>query len=132
MCHLFASSTSFPVLSRLHLTHYAPAVPFDAPDPLGTRLRMQTTLQSLRLSPTFDLARFVRGSMFDGLVLVLLVPSTAFAYLDPGSGALVVQAVVSAVVGTAFTLRRYWIALWLRIFRTRSRAKSRDRNQRLR
>lgn len=45
------------------------------------------------------------------LVLVLCnlsVPRPAHAYLDPGTGALIVQVVIAGVIGAAATLAVYW------------------------
>ena len=39
-------------------------------------------------------------------------PSTAFAYLDPGSGSMIVQAVIGAVAVGGLTLKVYWRNLW--------------------
>ncbi|MBK6735631.1 MAG: hypothetical protein IPG61_16455 [bacterium] len=45
------------------------------------------------------------------LVLItgsLLAPRPAHAYVDPGSGSLVIQGIIAAVVGVGLTLRLYW------------------------
>lgn len=45
---------------------------------------------------------------YDAIVLALLVvlyPAAAHAYIDPGSGALVLQAIIAGVVGAAFYFR---------------------------
>ena len=43
--------------------------------------------------------------------------SDAYAYLDPGTGSLVIQAVIGALVGVAITLKIYWYKLKEKIFR---------------
>jgi len=54
------------------------------------------------------------------LVAALLVPSLmplpAYAYLDPGTGSVILQVVIAAVLGALFTLKLYWNRLrgWLR------------------
>ena len=49
------------------------------------------------------------------LSIVLVVPSTAFAYLDPGTGSIILQTLLAAVIGALFTLKLYWrrIRTWL-------------------
>ena len=45
------------------------------------------------------------------LVLItgaLLAPRPAHAYVDPGTGSLVIQGIIAAVVGVGLTLRLYW------------------------
>lgn len=52
-------------------------------------------------------------------LLLTLLPSEAHAYIDPGIGSLVFQAVIAGVLAAGFTARRYWavlratIARWL-------------------
>jgi hypothetical protein len=37
-----------------------------------------------------------------------LVPSNAFAYLDPGSGSMIFQGIVAAFFGGLFIIKTYW------------------------
>lgn len=39
------------------------------------------------------------------LLLTLLIPLTAFGYIDPGSGSFMLQMLFAAFVGAGFTLR---------------------------
>lgn len=39
---------------------------------------------------------------------LLLMPRIAHAYLDPGTGSLIVQMTVAAVLGVGFALKMYW------------------------
>jgi hypothetical protein len=39
---------------------------------------------------------------------VCLFPRDAFAYLDPGTGSMVVQSVIAAVAAAAYGVRLYW------------------------
>lgn len=41
-------------------------------------------------------------------VLYFVYPQQAHAYLDPGSGSLIFQLIIGAVLGTLVTLRMYW------------------------
>ena len=46
-----------------------------------------------------------------GSCLVILVPQTASAYIDPGAGSFVVQAVIAMIAGIAVAGRLYWSKL---------------------
>jgi hypothetical protein len=37
-----------------------------------------------------------------------MFPQPAYAYLDPGTGSLIIQVVVAALLGAAFTVKVYW------------------------
>ncbi len=38
----------------------------------------------------------------------MIFPSDALAYLDPGTGSLIVQSVIAALAAVGFGLRMYW------------------------
>lgn len=40
-----------------------------------------------------------------------LFPADAWAYLDPGTGSLIVQSVIAALAAVGFALRLYWSRL---------------------
>jgi hypothetical protein len=48
-------------------------------------------------------------------VWTLILAPQAFAYLDPGTGSLIVQSVVAALAAAGFALRLYWrrVQYWL-------------------
>lgn len=46
--------------------------------------------------------------LFVILAWMTIFPSEAFAYLDPGTGSLIVQSVIAAIAAAGFTLRLYW------------------------
>jgi hypothetical protein len=50
------------------------------------------------------------------VIWVTVFPPKAFAYLDPGTGSLVVQSVIAAVAAVGVTLRLYWgrIRAWFK------------------
>lgn len=50
------------------------------------------------------------------LLLGLLFPRDAFAYLDPGSGSLIFQTIVATLAAAAYGVRVYWsrITGWFR------------------
>lgn len=43
-----------------------------------------------------------------GFLLLILFPTAAFAYLDPGTGSFIIQGIIGAVVGGAFVIKLYW------------------------
>ena len=57
------------------------------------------------------------------VIVFLLVPAiAASAYVDPGTGSMVIQAVVAAVVGAGAVIG----AFWRKIFRRRRRDEEQD------
>ncbi len=42
------------------------------------------------------------------LFLQLVLPSSAHAYLDPGSGSLILQMLIAFIVGSIFMVKLYW------------------------
>lgn len=40
--------------------------------------------------------------------VALFFPQTAHAYIDPGTGSVIVQAIIAGVVGALFTIKLYW------------------------
>lgn len=45
-----------------------------------------------------------------------LIISDAYAYIDPGSGSLVIQIIIGALVGAGITLKIYWHKFKEKIF----------------
>ena len=50
----------------------------------------------------------LRHISFALFLFAFLFPADAYAYLDPGTGSLVVQAVVAGIAAGAYMLRSYW------------------------
>ena len=42
------------------------------------------------------------------MTALLAAPSTSHAYLDPGTGSMILQGVIAAIALGAFTLKQYW------------------------
>ena len=42
------------------------------------------------------------------LLLIAILPFNASAYIDPGTGSMVLQVVAAAFLGAAFTIKSYW------------------------
>lgn len=49
-----------------------------------------------------------RTSVLAALIVALIVPQTAHAYLDPASGSMILQAVIGGVAAAALAFRHYW------------------------
>jgi hypothetical protein len=59
--------------------------------------------------------------------MLLLAATPAYAYLDPGSGSMVVQLLLGGVAGAAVLLRMYWSRLLARLgFRQETAASKRS------
>lgn len=43
-----------------------------------------------------------------GVLALLVMPTDAHAYLDPGTGSLIIQGLLAALFGAAFTIKLYW------------------------
>lgn len=49
-----------------------------------------------------------RSPIIFAVAWLLIFAPDAFAYLDPGTGSLIVQSLVAAVAATGFAIRLYW------------------------
>ncbi|MCY3964966.1 MAG: hypothetical protein OXG83_08005 [Acidobacteria bacterium] len=49
-----------------------------------------------------------RTSLMVALVVALIVPQAAHAYLDPASGSMILQAVIGGVAAAALAFKYYW------------------------
>ncbi|MXW02049.1 MAG: hypothetical protein F4060_06205 [Holophagales bacterium] len=49
-----------------------------------------------------------RTSLLVALIVALIVPRTAHAYLDPASGSMILQAVIGGVAAAALAFKYYW------------------------
>ena len=45
---------------------------------------------------------------FFGIVCALLVAAPAHAYIDPGTGSMILQGVLASIAGALLALRLYW------------------------
>lgn len=45
------------------------------------------------------------------ILLIVVFPRDVHAYLDPGTGSLVFQAVVAGLAAAAYTVRSYWSSI---------------------
>ncbi len=55
--------------------------------------------------------KFTRAKMMTILlgIFYLIFPRAIYAYLDPGTGSYILQIVLAAFVGVAFTIKIYWV-----------------------
>jgi hypothetical protein len=63
------------------------------------------------------------------LIAALLAPATAHAYVDPGTGSMVLQGVIAAVLGLGLTLKLYWRKIRKRLTGKRERDDETDADQ---
>lgn len=63
------------------------------------------------------------------LAVVLLFPAAAHAYVDPGTGSMVLQGVIAAVLGLGLTLKLYWRRIRKRLTGKRERDDETDADQ---
>tara|TARA_B100000700_G_scaffold291676_1_gene350902 strand:- start:997 stop:1212 length:216 start_codon:yes stop_codon:yes gene_type:complete len=40
--------------------------------------------------------------------LIFLIPSTSYAYLDPGTGSIILQAIIGAIAAGLMTIKIWW------------------------
>lgn len=50
----------------------------------------------------------MRAATILGLAAALLAPGEAAAYIDPGTGSLVIQGLIAGFAATAVVIRGYW------------------------
>jgi nitrate/nitrite transporter NarK len=42
------------------------------------------------------------------ILALVMLPTPALAYIDPGTGSFVIQGIIAAVVGAGFAVKMYW------------------------
>jgi hypothetical protein len=67
-----------------------------------------------------------RTTVIVGLLGTVLAPSPAWAYTDPGTGALLLQLLFGGIGGLAVVLKLYWRAIKTRVARLVQRSKTTD------
>jgi len=61
---------------------------------------------SMILENAMQFGRCLLPSVLAGLLL--LAPTSVFAYLDPGSGSMLLQMLIGGIVAALYTLKLYW------------------------
>jgi len=51
---------------------------------------------------------YIKGFRLLALAAFCVYSSQALAYLDPGTGSLILQGLIAAVAGSLFTIKLYW------------------------
>lgn len=64
-------------------------------------MKSKTSRKSSRRTALASLALVMALAM-------LLMPSPALAYLDPGTGSFLIQGVIAVVVGAGFAIKMFW------------------------
>ncbi len=59
------------------------------------------------------------------VVLIILLPVKVSAYLDPGSGSLIIQVIIAAIAGAGFAIKLYWRKI-KSIFTKKDKNKEKD------
>jgi len=59
------------------------------------------------IKDTFIKSRLV----FFFVCLLVIMPRTARAYLDPGTGSYIIQVIIASVLGASFAFRHFWRSL---------------------
>ena len=44
-------------------------------------------------------------------LIILIVPNPVYAYLDPGTGSMLIQMIIGGIVAALFTIKMYWYRL---------------------
>jgi hypothetical protein len=78
---------------------------------------VQADLSRTSLNRLFGTALTV---VVGGLLILASATTPAFAYLDPGDGSMLLQAILAAVAGSVFALKHYWRRL-VSLFRRKPR-----------
>jgi hypothetical protein len=66
--------------------------------------------------------------MFKFISIILathLITTNAYAYIDPGTGTIIIQAIVGAIAAGAVTIKIYWYKL--KVFFTKKKDKDLDK-----
>ena len=56
-------------------------------------------------------------------IIMAIYPSAAFAYLDPGTGSIILQVLIGAIAAIVATIKLYWQKL-LNFFRVKKKIKN--------
>jgi len=62
-------------------------------------------------------------------VIYFLMPTHAYAYFDPGTGSIILQAIVAALAAIATTTSYYWEkvkGLYIKIFKNKNKNKNKN------
>jgi hypothetical protein len=63
---------------------------------------------TIQLKGEVNIQSYLGRILSIAVVLALLFPTDAFAYLDPGTGSMVVQSVIAVLAAAGYAIRLYW------------------------
>jgi len=72
--------------------------------------------------------RRVRASVPLLVALILIVTREAYAYIDPGTGSIIIQVLIGTMLALSFTLRRFWSTLGRFFYNLFSHAKGQQQD----
>jgi hypothetical protein len=52
---------------------------------------------------------FTLSAVISAILIILILPGESHAYIDPGSGLILLQVIIATVIGGFFTFKRFWI-----------------------
>lgn len=58
-------------------------------------------------------------TIMGALLGLIVIPTAAYAYIDPGTGSVLIQGIIAAIAAVGVTLKLYWHRL-VGLFRTRA------------
>lgn len=64
----------------------------------------------MKISDTLLEVCYMKKIKLLGIVLMLgiIIPSKALAYIDPGTGSIVIQSIIATIAGVGFACKVYW------------------------
>ena len=81
------------------------------------------SLSGERRSSSISLSIFV-------VLSILCAPSKAYAYIDPGTGSMILQSLIAGLMGVLFTIKIYWTRIKNFLFRLKiDQKKNPDRDE---
>ena len=78
---------------------------------------MENLGETMNFKKTFRILGIMTSLSF-GLLF-----SDAYAYIDPGSGSMIIQMIIGALVGVGITIKIYWYRLKEKFISKKSKAK---------
>ena len=49
--------------------------------------------------------------LYISVLILFLTTESAFAYLDPGTGSIILQAIIGGLAACAYTIKMYWVKI---------------------
>jgi hypothetical protein len=55
--------------------------------------------------------KIIKANFFLSILIWLILSKNSLAYLDPGTGSLIIQSTIAAVAGAFYTIKLYWFQI---------------------